>query len=379
MALKSAALAMGLMMALVSAHAETQSFGVSIASVQQESPAHAAVPRKLQAGAQCAAVCATLPKQPVCGTDKKQYDSACYAGCFSKKIAYFGPCSAKPCLCAPFFAPVCGGGKTYINSCFATCQGVKSSSPGVCGADCGCPSTNWPVCGYDGKAYTNECKAFCAGAQPYYSGTCDKRVGPCVCSNTIDPVCVTKVLETKIPGTTQVIKTPYNETYQNPCLAACDGADPKATKKGLCSDFPLWNYQGWWCNCPTTFKPVCAQGPLGTNMTLNSECTAKCLGYKVLNQGICTNCLCPSTAKPVCVGKKTYRTACDARCKGKATTWTDGPCTPCSKCPAPNPMNPIADYVCGDNGQSYPSSCLAECEGVSVKSKGFCGVPNLGK
>ncbi len=184
----------------------------------------------------------------------------------------------------------------------------------------------------------------------------------------------------------------------------------------LVSDCSLLSIQ---CNCPTTYDPVCWNG-----QTYDNECLAQCNGAPVseIVPGICTPCGCPLTNAPVCYNNQTYQNECLAICAGALNyqifpgecnsscitatiqsmfggvnyhilsvttnalyeylvTIEFGPnkilnlkfdpnCGYMSNCGCPGIFTP----VCGNGITNYLNECEAQCAGVAIANivPGFC-------
>ncbi|ERL84307.1 hypothetical protein D910_01716 [Dendroctonus ponderosae] len=73
--------------------------------------------------------CSSLPKDPVCDANKKQYDNACLLAHHNAKLAYRGPC-LKRCR---ENGQVCGiNGRTYTSECAAHADMISVDYNGPC-------------------------------------------------------------------------------------------------------------------------------------------------------------------------------------------------------------------------------------------------------
>ena len=104
-------------------------------------------------------------------------------------------------------------------------------------------------------------------------------------------------------------------------------------------------------------------------------------------QSHCTGAMCPMFYLPVCVQLEsgevcTYSNDCVARTCG-ALQWVTKPADrPCSFAPNATTIPPrtrpscvcprLVQPVCGDDGQTYPNTCLATCAGAAVVAQGGC-------
>ncbi len=84
---------------------------------------------------------------PVCGSDRVSYDSACKAECAGTKIETAGSCGAGGAdggvrTCTQVSDPVCGAdGRDYLNACLASSAGVKIAHAGACATSGQCGGT----------------------------------------------------------------------------------------------------------------------------------------------------------------------------------------------------------------------------------------------
>lgn len=186
-------------------------------------------------------------------------------------------------------------------------------------------------------------------------------------------------------------------TYLNSCYAEADGIF--VYTPGVCySDCiePTQMFSN--ATCPTMYDPVC-----GCNgITYINDCFAESAGVKVWTVGKCPtpdqSCYdpqnvvnggytdvdpdtgiitqnCPDNATPVCgCDGITYSSACLAEASG-ITFYTAGDC---GTCVDPAQMNPDTlcaynyDPVCGCNHVTYMNECLAQSAGVTSYTAGPC-------
>merc|ERR1719295_1828527 len=168
-------------------------------------------------------------------------------------------CSTKNLTCK-YDNGCCCGKCTYSQTfkCSSKRWKLKSGKkcPSPCPKKCGCPKIYKPVCGADGKSYDNSCLAECDGVKTKCSGKCPCKK-PCLCTQEYEPVC-------GVDG----------KTYGNSCTSECAGVEKKCSGKCPCKK-P--------CKCPKLNKPVCGVD----GKSYSNSCLSKCAGVKTKCSGKC--------------------------------------------------------------------------------------------
>lgn len=131
--------------------------------------------------------------------------------------------------------------------------------------------------------------------------------------------------------------------------------------------------------CNRKASPVCVTQPDGTRRSYASRCVAEqCYGAR-RNDIVdvdCADlpCACPLIYAPVCgENGHTYASSCVAACSG-VTVASDGDCSRKMRrqvCACTSDFTP----VCATNGLIYTNECQAGCAGYRVDPTGSCGVP----
>jgi hypothetical protein len=364
-------------------------------------------------------VCPTI-YAPVCGCDDKTYGNECEAGVNGVSVASRGECAGNPpsggdtcggligkacatgqfcdyppdalCgaadatgVCRPIpqactleYSPVCGcDDKTYGNRCDAASHGVSVAKSGECGgtgptgascgsrgqapcasgeycnfapdADCGkadapgtctpmpkaCTREYNPVCGCDGQTYATACTAASAGVSVAAQGECGGGTGSgATCGGIAGRAC------------------PAGEYCNYPEEAQCGAAD----QTGTCTSIPS--------GCREIYQPVCGCD----DKTYGNACEAAVASVSVAKQGECdgggTGTFCGGFIGAQCAADEYCNYPAGANC-GRADA--SGTCAP-----KPQVCDAIYDPVCGCDGMTYASACVAASKGVSVESNDAC-------
>jgi Kazal-type serine protease inhibitor-like protein len=288
---------------------------------------------KLTAGvcsADAEGVCAIMPTScgttvdPVCGCDGNTYDNACLAAAAGASVSHTGECVT---------GAACGGstGGACLDGefCKRDSGGCATDAAGVCTpVPATCPTTVSPVCGCDGLSYSNACFADAAGVTVSASGAC---VLGAACGGSTGGTCSSGQ---------------FCEPLQGDCSIILGGN---------CTTPPLST------SCSASFDPVCGCD----DVTYDNACLAAAAGVGVSDTGPCVGDLTCGARGPTCSSGDFCKRP-DGTCGDVAGTCTPTPTT----CPA------VVDPVCGCNGTTYSSACVADAAGVTVSSEGPC-VPTL--
>jgi hypothetical protein len=191
-----------------------------------------------------------------------------------------------------------------------------------------------PVCGCDGETYGNACAANAAGVSVASEGECEQPGGE-TCGGLLGAQC----------GDDQF------------CDFAPDAACGAADQTGVCTDIPE--------ACTFEFNPVCGCD----DNTYPNACAANSAGVSVARQGECEPApggseACGGLQGLQCADDEFCNFAPDAICGAADQT---GTCTL-----VPEACDDILDPVCGCDGETYSSDCVANQAGVSVASRGEC-------
>jgi hypothetical protein len=345
------------------------------------------------------------------------FDAADQCGKISK-----GVCRPTPTACSKELAPVCGcDGKDYGNACIAAAAGVSVAAEGTCakgkscttngecsdkelcqrGDGCAvpgecvakpllCTKELAPVCGCDGVVYDNACFAQQAGASvdtrsdkanacSLTAATCGGKTGKICAANQFcdypdGSLCgaadQTGVCKAR-PGLCPLLKAPVcgcdGKTYGNACLAQQAGVD--VSTNGACGTIKQL--------CGPGLKS-CGQGSFCKFDSVEDACGYQTLGTCEATPAFCTKCALGAPAVCGCDGK-TYCSECVAEAAGTSV----GPASICAgqlpkKCDNNKGCagTEFCDFtdgdVCGKQGQGICATKPVKCKPI-CEIQGVCG------
>ena len=244
-----------------------------------------------------------------------------------------------------------------------------------------CPNQDEEVCGTNNVTYQNECFLGKSGQSKAYDGWCINGV------NTSSPAgqstqggSVANLA--KLAGSTAstggvAVSGNINQAAKSNIAASTGGSHLIITQWWRNPDngyLPTGeNYVG--CPCNDSYLPIC-----GSNgMTYANMCRSECANVKAVKYGECgdynyswpgpSSCQCDfeiDTYNAVCGHNgRTYESVCVADCANTKSV-SSGFCKNGCKC------GHYFKPVCGRDGASYDNACKLECKNVSLLHEGIC-------
>jgi hypothetical protein len=238
-------------------------------------------------------------------------------------------------VCGGMLGLQCPSGQYCVYEIQAACgngdqTGVCTSTPPICN------DKAVQVCGCDGKTYVSVCAAATQSGAVLHMGPCEEEPPmPVSCGGLQPSACQT------------------GEFCNFPVESQCGSAD----QTGTCSKVPDV--------CDNVSAPVCGCD----NVTYSNSCVANIKGVSVLHDGVCD----PPSGTP-CGGLQGLACAKGEYCK-YAITDNCGASDQMGTCATmPLGCNDNILTVCGCDGKTYPSACVAAGSGVSEASNAACSV-----
>ena len=273
-------------------------------------------------------VCIDMPEicpdvwDPVCGCDGVTYGNACEAAAAGVSVDHEGPCEQ---VCGGIAGIECRASDEYCHFPDGTCD--IADRMGVCEVvPEACYEIVDPVCGCDGVTYTNDCFAAMARVSIDHEGPCEQ-----VCGG--------------IAG----IECRASDEYCHFPDGTCEIAD----RMGVCEVVPEACYE--------IVDPVCGCD----GVTYTNDCFAAMARVSIDHEGPCEQ-ICGGIAGIPCEDEGDYCNLGIGHCCCDYT----GICAPM---PDPSECTHELSPVCGCDGTTYQSACLAAVAGVSIDHLGPCG------
>ncbi len=206
-----------------------------------------------------------------------------------------------------------------------------------------CQNDTTVVCAEDGKTYTNKCSALKAGVRVISKGKCVEI--PVIEQKPTSTIVIPQIQDCSKQPSIAVCGS-NGKSYSNSCFAQKDNV--KVVSTGACPTITI------------TPPPEC---------TSSSGCDDK----NSCTQNSCVNGKCVYTKYNAC-GTNEYSCTdgIDNDRNGKIDC-TDSACSSLSFC-APKPTCDDSEVVCGRDGVTYTSECVAKAKGVIVDSYGKCPI-----
>jgi hypothetical protein len=253
----------------------------------------------------------------VCGCDGKTYANPCEASAARQSVASAGACAVS---CGGPDKATCSSG-TYCKYADGSCGagaaiGTCTTIPSTCAG-----ATPSPVCGCDGKTYDSACAAQAAGIS--VSAT-----GACACGGPENIPCE----EGKFCQLT---------------VGSCGQASPS----GTCVTIPK--------TCSTFSMPVCDCD----HVQYENACTAQKAKKSLSVNGPCP---CGGALGDICPVGYFCAYGMTGACLSGTIMGT------CTAVPDPSTCSNVGTQVCGCDGNTYDSECLANASGTSAAYQGTC-------
>jgi hypothetical protein len=262
--------------------------------------------------------CTAVPIAEVCGVDGRTWPSACAAQCAGVAVALDDTCGASCPGLTSCDTPCWGRRALDVATGCPTCDCAPTTPEAV--EDCAaCSRDESPVCGADGVTYLNRCTARCAGTRLLYRAAC---VEGC-----------------RQPPEGCTLDCPFGLRLGEDCVLCDCAAAPTA-------------------GCVDAGDTVCVSFPgLSDPTTVGSPCLANDMGA---TQGTWGPCGHPCTTNADCpIG---------GACQGGGAL--AGRCLLLGE--VEQGCSAVVDYVCGDDHQTYPNSCISHVSGAQEGHRGAC-------